>query len=107
MANFYNAFFGTEGIEKTVHVGPNAWAGLFAARFGNVTHDEEEVRVVDDARGEEAHVEVRQGDHDEARPGPLHVALVEHGQETPRAVPRPCRVAAREAVKAPANIARR
>jgi tetratricopeptide (TPR) repeat protein len=37
LANFYNADFGTEGIEKTIHVGPNAWAGLFAARLANQT----------------------------------------------------------------------
>jgi tetratricopeptide (TPR) repeat protein len=39
--NFYNAEFGTGGIEKTVHLGPNAWAGLFAARLANVTKDPE------------------------------------------------------------------
>ncbi len=41
LSNFYNANFGTDGIEKTVHVGPNAWAGLFAARLANLTHDAE------------------------------------------------------------------
>lgn len=41
LANFYNAEFGGEGIEKFNHVGPNAWAGLFAARLGNITHDAE------------------------------------------------------------------
>jgi len=35
LMNFYNADFGTAGIEKTVHVGPNAWVGLFAARMAN------------------------------------------------------------------------
>ena len=34
-SNFYNADFGSAGIEKTVHAGPNAWVGLFAARFAN------------------------------------------------------------------------
>jgi hypothetical protein len=33
--NFYNTDFGSSGIEKTVHAGPNAWVGLFAARFAN------------------------------------------------------------------------
>lgn len=41
LANFYNAYFGTDGIEKAVHVGPNAWSGLLAARLGNETHDAE------------------------------------------------------------------
>ncbi len=41
LANFYNAEFGGEGIEKTVHLGPNAWAGLFAATLGNRTQDQE------------------------------------------------------------------
>src|SRR5260221_929662 len=36
LVNFYNADFGSEGIEKTIHVGPNAWAGLFAAKLANV-----------------------------------------------------------------------
>lgn len=36
-ANFYNAYFGSEGIEKTIHAGPNAWIGLFAAKYGNAT----------------------------------------------------------------------
>jgi len=44
LANFYNAEFGTEGIEKTIHVGPNAWAGLLAARLANADHDEEALR---------------------------------------------------------------
>src|SRR4029077_11868437 len=39
LANFYNADFGSEGIEKTIHLGPNAWVGLFAARFANTTQD--------------------------------------------------------------------
>ncbi len=33
LANFYNAYFGVEGVEKTMHVGPNAWIGLFATRY--------------------------------------------------------------------------
>ncbi|OGR92265.1 MAG: hypothetical protein A2992_06550 [Elusimicrobia bacterium RIFCSPLOWO2_01_FULL_59_12] len=41
LANFYNAEFGGDGIEKTIHMGPNAWAGLFAATLGNVTQDKE------------------------------------------------------------------
>jgi tetratricopeptide (TPR) repeat protein len=32
-ANFYNAYYGVEGVEKTMHVGPNAWIGLVAARY--------------------------------------------------------------------------
>jgi hypothetical protein len=36
-ANFYNAEFGGPGIEKTIHVGPNAWAGLFVAAYANQT----------------------------------------------------------------------
>ena len=39
LMNFYNADFGDAGIEKTVHVGPNAWVGLFAARMANQTGD--------------------------------------------------------------------
>jgi hypothetical protein len=45
LANFYNAEFGTEGIEKTVHTGPNAWVGLFAAKLANVTRDPEALRL--------------------------------------------------------------
>lgn len=41
LVNFYNADFGSEGIEKTIHVGPNAWAGLFAAKFANITKNQE------------------------------------------------------------------
>lgn len=41
LTNFYNAEFGGDGIEKTIHLGPNAWAGLFAARLANTTHDPE------------------------------------------------------------------
>jgi len=41
LPNFFNGEFGTEGIEKTIHVGPNAWVGLFAARLANRTHDPE------------------------------------------------------------------
>jgi hypothetical protein len=39
LTNFYNGEFGGEGIEKTIHSGPNAWAGLFAAYYGNQTGD--------------------------------------------------------------------
>ena len=39
LANFYNAFFGVEGIEKTMHVGPNAWIGLLASRYSRRTGD--------------------------------------------------------------------
>lgn len=39
LVNFYNADFGSEGLEKTIHVGPNAWVGLFAAKFANLTKD--------------------------------------------------------------------
>ncbi len=39
LANFYNAYFGSEGIEKTIHAGPNAWVGLFAAKYANTTKD--------------------------------------------------------------------
>jgi hypothetical protein len=41
LANFYNADFGSEGVEKTIHSGPNAWVGLFAARLANATQDRE------------------------------------------------------------------
>jgi tetratricopeptide (TPR) repeat protein len=41
LVNFYNADFGTEGIEKIIHVGPNAWAGLFAAMLANQTKNAE------------------------------------------------------------------
>lgn len=41
LSNFYNAEYGSDGIEKTIHVGPNAWAGLLAARLANQTHDRE------------------------------------------------------------------
>lgn len=44
LSNFYNADFGSEGIEKTIHVGPNAWAGLFAARLANTQHNDEAFR---------------------------------------------------------------
>lgn len=39
LVNFYNVDFGSEGIEKRIHLGPNAWAGLFAARLANKTKD--------------------------------------------------------------------
>lgn len=45
LANFYNADFGSEGIEKTIHAGPNAWAGLFAAKLANTTKDTEALRL--------------------------------------------------------------
>jgi tetratricopeptide (TPR) repeat protein len=41
LANFYNGEFGNGGIEKTIHLGPNAWAGLFAARLANASKDAE------------------------------------------------------------------
>jgi len=41
LVNFYNVDFASEGIEKRIHLGPNAWAGLFAARFANQTKDKE------------------------------------------------------------------
>jgi hypothetical protein len=41
LVNFYNADFGSEGVEKTIHAGPNAWAGLFAARLANATQNPE------------------------------------------------------------------
>src|SRR4029077_16074330 len=43
--NFYNADFGSEGIEKTIHVGPNAWVGLFAAKLANATKDPESLKL--------------------------------------------------------------
>jgi hypothetical protein len=43
LSNFYNAEFGGEGIEKTIHAGPNAWAGLFAAYYGNKAGDKEAI----------------------------------------------------------------
>ncbi len=48
LANYYNGEFGTAGIEKTIHVGPNAWAGLFAARLANATHDNEALQFARD-----------------------------------------------------------
>jgi hypothetical protein len=45
LVNFYNADFGSEGIEKTIHVGPNAWVGLFAAKLANVTKDPEPLKL--------------------------------------------------------------
>jgi len=44
LANFYNADFGTPGIEGTIHSGPNAWAGLFAATLANRNKDAEALR---------------------------------------------------------------
>ena len=32
LANFYNGYYFVEGVEKTMHVGPNAWIGLLASR---------------------------------------------------------------------------
>lgn len=37
--NFYNADYGNAGIEKTVHAGPTAWIGLFAARAARRLND--------------------------------------------------------------------
>jgi hypothetical protein len=45
LANFYNADFGSEGVEKTIHSGPNAWVGLFAARLANTTKDHEALQL--------------------------------------------------------------
>ena len=39
LANFYNAYYEVEGIEKTMHVGPNAWIGLLASRYYQETGD--------------------------------------------------------------------
>ena len=39
LSNFYNAYFRVEGIEKTMHVGPNAWIGLLASRYYRRTGD--------------------------------------------------------------------
>jgi len=41
LANFYNADFGTPGVEGTIHSGPNAWVGLFAATLANRNKDKE------------------------------------------------------------------
>lgn len=41
LPNFFNGDFGTEGIEKTIHTGPNAWVGLFEARLANTLKDSE------------------------------------------------------------------
>jgi hypothetical protein len=41
LTNFYNAEVGREGIEKTIHVGPNAWIGLFAVSLANRTKERE------------------------------------------------------------------
>jgi hypothetical protein len=46
LANFYNAYFGTEGIEKTIHAGPNAWVGLFAAKYANTTKRRDALRFI-------------------------------------------------------------
>ena len=45
LANFYNAYFAVEGIEKTIHVGPNAWIGLFASRYHRKTGDRDALRL--------------------------------------------------------------
>ena len=45
LVNFYNADFGSEGIEKTIHVGPNAWIGLFAAKLANTAKEAEPLRL--------------------------------------------------------------
>ena len=39
LSNFYNAYFSVEGVEKTMHVGPNAWIGLLASRYWRRTGD--------------------------------------------------------------------
>jgi hypothetical protein len=41
LSNFYNSYFEVEGIEKTMHVGPNAWIGLLASRYYRRTGDKE------------------------------------------------------------------
>lgn len=45
LANFYNADFGSEGLEKTIHLGPNAWVGLFCAKLANTTKNAEALRL--------------------------------------------------------------
>lgn len=45
LANFYNAFYQVEGIEKTIHVGPNAWIGLFASRYYQETGDPKALKL--------------------------------------------------------------
>src|ERR1019366_6946877 len=45
LANFYNADFGTEGLEKTIHLGPNAWVGLFCAKLANTTKNAEALQL--------------------------------------------------------------
>jgi hypothetical protein len=55
LSNFYNAEFGGEGIETTIHVGPNAWMGLFAARLGNTAHDKDSFNLALDIAGWIAH----------------------------------------------------
>jgi hypothetical protein len=44
LSNFYNAEFGGAGIEKTIHIGPNAWVGLFAAYYANRTGDAQAIQ---------------------------------------------------------------
>ncbi len=39
LVNFYNAEFGSRGIEDIIHAGPNAWAALFAARLAEKEKD--------------------------------------------------------------------
>jgi hypothetical protein len=39
LANFYNAYYFMEGIEKSIHAGPNAWIGLLASRYYRQTQD--------------------------------------------------------------------
>jgi len=46
--NFFNVDFGSTGIEKSIHVGPNAWVGLFAARLANATRNPEAGRLAVD-----------------------------------------------------------
>jgi len=45
LVNFYNADFGSEGIEKTIHAGPNAWVGLFAAKLANSNKDSDALQL--------------------------------------------------------------
>jgi len=45
LVNFYNADFSTPGIEGTIHAGPNAWVGLFAATLANRTHNAEALQL--------------------------------------------------------------
>src|SRR5258706_1007747 len=48
LANFYNADFGSEGIAKTVNLGPNAGAGLLAANLANTAKDPQALQLAVD-----------------------------------------------------------